>query len=190
MTSRQDAWGKGSMPSSMKDALERSMRRAAGALGGTALSRMALVLLVLAFGLPWAIIGDRTDWISGWYVGSSCTVDGDGFIWCTPSYASPGYAVDGQGALGPGYQSPVRLLLAAAIVLVLLAAKTETRKLLAVAAVLLVIGVFMYGTAMQAGTLSALAAAGMLGLQAIGKLPMGPVVRTETADPQSVSARA
>lgn len=141
---------------------------------GQAWTVSAIGLLTLSLGLPWAVAGDETTWVPGWYVAGSCVMDADGYLWCTPGFASPGFIVPGVGASMTGAASPARVFIVAAILAALWWLAGGPRRATVIAAGAVAVAVVLYGSSVQAGSLVALTAVAVLLAQRAGRLPAPP----------------
>lgn len=133
------------------------------------------VLLVLtSLGLPWS--HDTTVHVPGFFAPSTCIPTWDGTMWCSPGFVSPSLTTGSPAAAGA--DSPVRVLLVGALVLVALALRTASRRLVLAAGAVAVVAGVLGATAVLAGPLAA-AAGGVLLVRA-GRRPaatarLGPV---------------
>lgn len=123
---------------------------------------LAAAAMLLALGLPWGVVGPETEFVAGWITPSFCTVDADGWMWCTPGFVSPGYVVPGQGAAYAGYQSSARVTLVIGLVLLAHWSRHGGSWQLPTAALLQVGAVALAGSALRAGAMAALLAAALL----------------------------
>lgn len=123
---------------------------------------LAAVALLLALGLPWGVVGPETDYVAGWIAPSYCTVDSDGWMWCTPGFISPGFTVPGQGAAYAGFQTSARFTIVLAALLMVHWSRHGGRWQLPAAALLQVGAVVLTGSALRSGAVAALIAAALL----------------------------
>lgn len=122
----------------------------------------AALALLLALGLPWGVVGPESEYIAGWVAPSYCTIDSDGWMWCTPGFVSPGYTVPGQGATYAGFQTSARFTIVLAVLLMAHWSRTGGRWQLPAAALLQVGAVVLAGSALRSGAVAALIAAALL----------------------------
>ncbi|WP_420110570.1 hypothetical protein [Pseudactinotalea sp.] len=123
---------------------------------------LATVALLLALGLPWGVVGPETEYVAGWIAPSYCSVDSDGWLWCTPGFTSPGYTVPGQGAAYAGFQTSARFTIVLAVLLMAHWTRNGGRWQLPAAALLQVGAVVLAGSALRSGAVAALIAAALL----------------------------
>lgn len=126
--------------------------------------RLALagLALLLALGLPWGVVGAETEYVPGWMSPSFCSIDADGYLWCTPSFVSPGYVLPGQGATYAGFQTSARFTIVVAGLLMAHWSSRGGRWQLPTAALLQVAAVALAGSALRSGAVAALIAAVLL----------------------------
>lgn len=120
-------------------------------------------LLVLAsLGLPWS--RDTQLSIPGWIVPTTCIPTSDGTIWCSPGGFSPTITTGSSAAAGA--DSPARVFLVGAIVLVAFAVHRSSRRLVALAGLTTLAGVVLTGPVLLGGPVSA-ALGGLVLLRAV-----------------------
>jgi hypothetical protein len=88
---------------------------------------LSAALLAVAIGLPWRA-ATAGSYIPGIYFPGSTVVQATGGLYITPGFVSPGLVLPGSSALA-GYQTEARPLIAAALVLLWLAVRQESRGL-------------------------------------------------------------
>lgn len=125
----------------------------------------ALVLLLLALGLPWGVVGPESYFVAGWYTAGSCVLDTDGFMWCDPGYLSPGYTMAGPGAPMSGYLSPARVFLVVVVAILVWGAYRASTSALGWAIGLTAVAVLLTGTALRTGAIAAILALVLLVLE-------------------------
>ncbi|WP_114906440.1 hypothetical protein [Ornithinimicrobium murale] len=117
------------------------------------------LLTVLALGLPWTASTEVTT--GGWYVASTCIPNfNDGTIWCSGSYASPGFTTGSAGL--SGNETVARVFLVGALVLITIASVRQKPRLLLVAGAALVLGILLTGLTLLGGQVAAVLAAALV----------------------------
>lgn len=143
------------------------MTRAPGFMGMPARIGAALAALLLSFGLPWGVVGERSRFDPGYWI-SVCHTDMDGALWCTPYWTGGGVEL-GPGDPIPGFQSPARVGLVIVIALVVLHLRGHgSARLLWAAGAVLIASAALVGSAMRPGAVAAIIAAVLLAAEARG----------------------
>lgn len=143
---------------------------------------LACAALLLALGLPWGIIGPESEFMAGWMTPMYCSVDFEGYMWCSPGMFWPGTVLPGQGATYAGYQSSARVTIVLGLILVAWWSQRGGRWPLLAAAGLQVAAVVLAGSALRSGAVIALIAAVLLVMEVGGgRLPESPWLSTPQA---------
>lgn len=122
----------------------------------------ALILLLLALGLPWGVVGPESVYVRGWYSPGTCVLQADGYLWCNPGYLAPSYLLPGQGAPMAGYASSARVFLVAAVLILAWALYRRTTPALGWVIGLTAAAVALSGTALRTGAIAAILAVVLL----------------------------
>lgn len=125
----------------------------------------ALLLMLLSLGLPWSSTSVTAGTLlPGYLEPSYCSTDYvDGTVYCTYGTYTPGMYLPGLTVGGaPGYLTSARVLVAAAVALVVVARRRGSRELVRVAVVTAGAAIVLVGSELRSGPLVLLVAIGCL----------------------------